>query len=111
MSNDKNDADVIKLSVKRRINPPDGSLMLVKPPFGKCKHYGVSFEIDQEAGDCKCLQCGERVTAIFVLTRLMHQESRWMKTREAHQDEMKRLNERSRTKCQHCGEITRISHR
>ena len=46
---------------------------------------------------------------MFVLESLMHQESRWMRTREAYQEEMKRLDERSRTKCQHCGQMTRIS--
>ncbi len=41
----------------------------------------------------------------------MQLESQWMRTRAAHQDEMRRLRERSRTKCDHCGKITRISSR
>lgn len=107
---DKTGGDLVMLPVKR-IAPPDGKLMLVPPPYTKCNHYDAQFEVDENSGDCKCLQCGERVTAIFVLTRLMQTESRWMRTRQAYQDEMKRLQERSRTKCEHCHKMTRISHR
>jgi len=109
-STDLAGADVLKLPVKR-IDPPDGSLMLVPPPSGKCIHFNGPFEVDENAGDCRCLKCGEKVTAIFVLKQLMRQESQWMRTRAAYQEEMKRLNERERTKCQHCGQMTRISHR
>lgn len=105
---DTTGADVLKLPVKRS-EPLDGSLMLVPPPYGKCQHFGGPFEVDEKAGDCKCLKCGERVTAIFVLKELMNIESRWMRARIAYQDEMGRLKKRSRTKCQHCGQMTRIS--
>ena len=104
-------ADVVKLPVKRA-EPPTGERMLQPVPYiGRCTHWNTSFEVDVDAGDCKCLGCGERVTAIFVLEKLMQEESRWMRTRAAYQDEMKRLKERERTKCQHCGEMTRISQR
>lgn len=104
-------ADVVQLPVKKA-EPPDGSRMLQPVPFvGRCSHFNATFEVDVNAGDCKCLGCGERVTAIFVLGELMKAESRWMRTRAAYQDEMKRLKERERTKCQHCGQMTRISSR
>lgn len=110
MDEEITDAEVIRLPITK-VEPPDGSLMLVPPPHGKCIHFNTSFEVDVDAGDCKCLGCGERVTAIFVLEQLMKKESRWNRTRQAYQDEMKRLNERARTKCQHCGEMTRIRNR
>ncbi len=103
-------ADVHALPTRRK-EPPDGRLMLVPPPRTKCSHFNTQFEIDKDAGKCKCLGCNEEVSPIFVLLRLMEKESRWMQTREAHQEEMRRLKERSRTKCEHCGEMTRISHR
>lgn len=103
-------ADVLKLPVKK--TEPPGDRMLQPVPYaGRCAHRNTTFEIDLAAGDCKCLGCGERVTAIFVLEKLMQEESRWMRTRAAYQDEMKRLKERERTKCQHCGQMTRISQR
>lgn len=101
---------VVALPVKHA-EPPDGSRMLQPVPFNKCTHWNTTFEVDTDAGDCKCLGCGERVTAIFVLRRLMDEESRWNRTRAAYQDEMARLKARERTKCQHCGKQTRISSR
>jgi hypothetical protein len=104
-----NSADVIKLPVKRK--HPNGQLMLVAPPTNKCKHYLNSFEVDATAGECTCLACGEKVSPFFVLMRLMDKESLWMRNRESYNAEHKRLSERTRTKCQHCGEMTRISGR
>lgn len=110
MTIDKTDEGVLVFPIKR-VSPPDGMLMLVPPPYEKCCHFGASFEVDIDAGDCKCLRCGERVAAIFVLQQLMHDESRWMKARQAYQAEMKRLKDRRRTKCEHCHQMTRISDR
>lgn len=103
-------ADVVQLKTERRA-PPDGKLMLVPPPFGKCIHFNTSFEVDEDAGKCKCLGCGEEVSPMFVLKALMQLESRWMRTRAGYQEEMARLKARERTKCEKCGEMTRISHR
>ena len=103
-------ANVVRLKTEHRA-PPDGSLMLVPPPAAKCVHFNTSFEIDEHAGKCKCLGCGEEVSPLFVLKRLMQLESRWMRTRQSYQEEMQRLKERERTKCQHCGRMTRISSR
>lgn len=100
--------NVAVLPVKHKA-PPSGDLMLIPPPASKCIHFNTSFEVDEDAGKCTCKGCGEEVSPMFVLKRLMQLESRWMRTRSAHQDEMKRLKERSRTKCQHCGKMTRIS--
>ncbi len=107
---DATGADVVRLKTGRR-EPPDGTLMLVPPPDSPCIHFNTSFEIDQDAGKCKCLGCGEEVSPMFVLKRLMQLESKWMKTRAAYQDEMARLKARERTKCEKCGHMTRISHR
>ena len=104
------DDDVKKLPVRNK-RQDDGNLFLVPPPYGKCKHYRGPFEVDEDAGTCKCLECGEEVSPMFVLNRLMSQESQWIRTRERYKDEMKRLAERSRTKCEHCGQMTRISRR
>jgi hypothetical protein len=105
---DHGGADILKLRTQRK-EPPSGELMLVPPPHSRCIHFNTSFEIDEDAAKCKCLGCGEEVSAMFVLHRLMQLESLWMRTRAAYQDEMQRLKERERTKCRHCGQMTRIS--
>lgn len=102
--------NILQLPVKQR-EPVDESRFLVPVPVATCIHFQGPFEVDVDGGKCKCLKCGGEVSPIFVLKQLMHQESRWMRTRAAYLDEMKRLAERSRTKCQHCGEMTKVSRR
>lgn len=98
--------DVVQLPVRPK--EPIGDLFLVPAPQ-PCCHFPPSFEVDVDAGKCKCRHCSGEVSPMFVLEQLMKQESRWNRTRAAYQDEMKRLDERSRTKCQHCGQLTKIS--
>lgn len=100
-------SDIKTLPVKNKRN--DNGLFLVPSPVNKCKHYTGPFEVDQDSGTCICKECGEKVTPIFVLKRLMDSESRWNRARSNYIDQMKRLKERSRTKCQHCGRMTAIS--
>lgn len=104
------DDDKIKtLPVKPKAET--GRLMLVPPPREGCNHFQASFEIDVVGCKCKCLACGGEVSPWFVLNRMMDKECTWNRTREAYKDEMKRLAERSKTKCDHCGKMTRISFR
>jgi hypothetical protein len=46
---------------------------------------------------------------MWVLTKLAHKETGYHETERRYHEEMKRLSERSRTKCEHCGQMTRIS--
>lgn len=105
---DTTSADILQLPVKPR--EPVKDRFLVPVPASTCSHWQGPFEIDVKGTKCKCLKCGEEVGPFFVLEQLMLQESHWMRAREAYLAEMKRLGERSRTKCQHCGKVTRISH-
>ncbi len=104
MSDDK----ITELPVKRR--KETGKLMLI-PKRDGCIHFPASFEIDVNGNKCKCKLCGGEVSPWFVLEKLMQNESRWNQTREAYNEEMKRLKERSSTKCGHCGKMTPISRR
>lgn len=99
-------AEIVQLPVKAK--EPAGDLFLVPAPQ-PCCHFPPAFTVDPDAGKCFCRHCSGEVSPMFVLEQLMKQESRWNRTRAAYQDEMKRLDERSRTKCQHCGEMTKIS--
>jgi hypothetical protein len=101
-------ADILQLPVKPRL-PVNDERFLVPVPHSKCIHFRGPFQVDPKGGRCVCKGCGEEVSPMFVLEQLMNQESQWMRTRAAYQDEMKRLDERSRTKCQHCEKFTRIS--
>jgi uncharacterized protein YeaO (DUF488 family) len=46
-----------------------------------------------------------------VLRKLAHRETDFHQLAERYHDEMRRLSERSRTRCMHCGKMTRISDR
>jgi len=108
MSDD--DDSVRKLPVEKK-DPPSGERMLVEVPYNACQHWPAQFQVDVKGGRCLCMLCKAEVSPWFVLESLMHEESRWMRERRAYQDEMQRLAERTRTKCQHCGQLTRISRR
>lgn len=104
------DADVLPFTGKMR-PPPDSELMLVPPPAAPCQHWRTGFVVDKIAGKCLCKRCNAEISPMFVLERLMADESQWRQTRMAYQEEMRRLDERSATKCRHCGKMTRISRR
>jgi hypothetical protein len=59
----------------------------------------------------QCATCKAMLNPFFVLGELLHRQSNFMAMHERYQDEMRRLKERSRTKCRHCGEMTPISGR
>lgn len=105
---DISQTNILELPIKQRPSAEEGA-MLQPVPYDKCQHTFTTFEVDVNAGKCRCKKCGEEVSPMFVLEELMKAESRWMRTLDSYQDSMKRLAERSRTKCDHCGKMTRIS--
>lgn len=105
---DPNGAEVVKLPTEFK-EPASGERFLTEVPHSACSHLFASFTVDMSAGKCICSKCSGEVSPMFVLEQLMKQESRWMRTRAAYLDEMKRLEARSRTKCRKCGEMTPVS--
>lgn len=61
--------------------------------------------------EIECGICGTRLDPMFVLRIMAREENTWSNHRARYLDEMKRLKERSRTKCWHCGKMTEISRR
>lgn len=98
--------NVTLLPVRFKEPPGEDTPFLVIEP-GRCAHFGP-FVIDHAAEFVTCKRCGERLNPMFVLHRLAMEETRWHRARETYQDEMRRLEERSRTRCDHCGKMTRI---
>lgn len=114
MSDD--DENVTKLPVRFKGPGPEGRTLVYPQEVGKraCYHQietGAKFIIDQSLAEVECSVCGEKLNPMWVLTRLAAQDNRFQENHTRYQEEMKRLKERSRTKCQHCGEMTRISRR
>lgn len=99
--------NIALLPIKHKAKETERFLQPVDPRA--CQHYVGPFTIDVDAGKCVCQECKQEVSPMFVLQRLMHSESQWVRNRDQYQDEMKRLSERSRTTCEHCRKMTRVS--
>lgn len=111
------DDKVRKLGVKFK-GPPSDEQMLKVVRDGGCDHriawvnnrmVHASYLIREGETEVECGFCGTRLDPMFVLRLLAHEETTWLRTRKAYQDEMKRLAARRRTKCEYCGRMTRIS--
>lgn len=96
---------VVDLGVKFKKPLPEDLTLIVGYP--KCFHG--PFIVDSDNAEVTCAKCKEKLNPMVVLHRLAIKESQYRAAAERYQEEMKRINERARTKCQHCGKITRIS--
>lgn len=100
-------AEVVKLNVP--FKPPVAEeQFLVQAPH-TCSHHSGPFLIDDTLAEVTCGRCKQKLNPMFVLKQLMYSESRWHASFARYQGEMKRLSERSKTKCEHCKKMTRIS--
>ena len=88
--------------------PKPDEIHLVRE-WQKCFHR--QFLIDESKAEVECAHCHEKLNPMWVLAHLASENSKFHEASKRYQDEMKRINERSRTKCERCGEMTRISHR
>ncbi|MDH0342126.1 hypothetical protein [Chromobacterium haemolyticum] len=92
--------------------PDEPSMCVVEGPHigfakpGQCRHLNV--RVNEDLAEVTCRDCEAKLNPIWVLSRMAKEETKWafrrsefIKTREA-------LAQRSRCKCQHCGQMTRI---
>lgn len=116
------DEKVKKLPIKFKTPPgaDEPMLKVVHYEHGACDHKhtwqngrmkSVSYLIRNGETEVECSGCGTKLDPMFVLRILASEETKWHHNRENYQDAMKRLSERERTKCDHCGKLTRISRR
>jgi len=103
--NDDIKPTVVDLGVKFKKPLPEDLTLVIGYPT--CFHG--PFIVDSDNAEVTCAKCKEKLNPMLVLHRLAVKETQYHATAERYQEEMKRINERSRTKCQHCGKMTRIS--
>jgi hypothetical protein len=126
---DEDEEKVRRLGVRFKAPPDqDGPNLLVVQNWGvgECNHkyyfassgaglsgrmVHVQYLIREGETEIECSRCNIKLDPMWVLRQVASEESQWMRTRAAYQEEMKRLSERKRTQCQHCGKMTGISHR
>lgn len=73
---------------------------------GKCQHKHMT--VDEELNEVECDDCGAKLNPVAVLLRFSQEESRWARQGEELRELHRKLDERIRCKCQHCGKMTRI---
>lgn len=120
MSDD--DDKISRLPVRHKKPPQeDGRMLKVVDKWTdleKCHHralyrngrfVSVTYLIRDGETEVECGNCGTKLEPMWVLSRLAHEETDFDHKRKVAAEEMRRLHERSRTQCQHCGQMTRIS--
>lgn len=117
------DDNVTKLPINFKAPPTDdGPMLKVVDRFDRssCNHnwqyingrqVNAQYLIREGETEVECSLCETRLDPMFVLRKLAYEETQWERTRKAHHEEMARLKERRRTKCEHCDKMTRISRR
>ena len=98
-------APVLKLPVTPQKN--DLERVLQEVHSYKCGHR--RFTIDAKLMQVECRDCKEKLDPMYALIALSRQETQYHELHARYMDELTRLGERSKTKCQHCQRMTRIS--
>lgn len=116
------DEKITRLPVRYKRPPEDEGrvLKVIDNRFDKdqCDHrsrwqnghiVGVTYQIREGETEVECGACGTRLDPMWVLRMLAYKETEFENKRKIAREEMARLHERSRTKCQHCEKMTKIS--
>lgn len=82
-------------------------LHIAMPTLRQCRHR--RYNVDERLATVTCRDCGEQLNPVRVLVDLARDESLYIRRHAQYVEEVERLQQRSRTKCQHCQRITRIS--
>jgi hypothetical protein len=98
-------ASVHTLPVKR--HDTNHERVLTEVHYTPCYHQ--RFLIDPTLAEVTCADCKEKIDPIHALRQLARKENRYHELHARYHDELRRLAERSRTKCRHCGKMTPIS--
>lgn len=108
------DDNVKKLPVRFK-NPLPEDRTLLHPwevqKGGGCCHFMAPYIVDEKLAEVECGRCGAKLNPMWVLSQLAIHDRRYEEGQKRYQEEMKRLSERERTKCESCGKMTRISRR
>lgn len=101
------DGKVVELGVRAKTKPGDDRT-LIQVDTRECSHRGP-YVVDETLAEVECATCHAKLNPIWVLARIANRETSMERHRATYQDEMQRLAERKKTKCEHCQKMTRIS--
>lgn len=84
-------------------------LQLTESPVhrdGQCAHKRIF--VSELQAEVTCQDCGEKLNPIGVLLRYAKEESRLVMRIKENQAILEKLQAKVRTKCEHCGQMTRV---
>ena len=96
--------NVTKLPVRSK--DPRKIVALVEWDYKACKHLHAI--VDTKAAELTCADCGAKINPIYFLEQLSQQLVRWEYEKRAAAKIRADLEERKRTRCTKCGEMTEI---
>lgn len=82
-------------------------LKVVKKKFNRCRHNRIL--INEELSEVECQDCCEKLSPIWVLKMLANKQEAIESRIGTLQEREKKLQGRLRTKCEHCGQFTKIN--
>lgn len=113
--------DKVTLHPARFRPRPEGEgpcLHIIEGPAAPCDHAAVlrdgalvevAYLLREGETDVECSHCGTRLDPMWVLIQMARRESRYRRTVERCHEALQRLDERSKTRCECCGEMTTIT--
>ena len=112
MDDGLDDVNVKRLPVRFKGPMPEERSVVQLHEVGRsveCSHLFVQYLVCDSAAEVECGRCGAKLNPMWVLIRLASEDRRMEESQKRYQDELKRLEGRSRTKCRCCGKMTPIS--
>ena len=108
MTADPDLTNVTKFPLKPKARPEEHQDLFLVVEEGGCQHTS-GFTLNEKEDQVVCKKCGTRLNPMHALKLLAREETQWHQTRALYREEMKRLDERRKTTCEHCNKITSIS--
>ncbi len=108
---DGGDEKVKRLPVRFKEPPPAERTLMgpyEAPRIPACDHLMVTYYVNRAEAEATCSRCGTKLNPMWVLEQLATHDRRYAEQQKAAKAAQERLDERRRTKCQHCGQMTRI---
>lgn len=102
------DSNVAPLGITPKPTDQRG-LRLIRGYTGACRHTGVTYIVDETLAEVQCGECGAKLEPVWVLRQLCEKEAKWNRNREEFLAIKKEAEARTRTRCQHCDQMTAIN--
>lgn len=74
---------------------------------GECIHN--EFKVYEELATVECGKCGKQLNPIFLLTKITQEWERFIRLRNEYKEASKLYEEKKRTKCDHCHQMTSVN--